>query len=368
MRLAAGGHILSLTVTDGKKSARVETIVTVPTISSSMERSIHIDPERVQQYPQKEFEIPIKGINYWSGNVGSKAFPGRPVEEIHEDLTVVRDELGCNAVQFRGGDELSLINCVDIATRIGFPTIIVNPFQIDQSLDERADIIKDLGSKVQTFHEKHKSIVLSMGDELSLGCKGILTSSTYEGRIQELRTLSSQDRKKCWPLLNSHLKTVLAVAREVFDGRLTYNSGTWEEVDWGSLDCDIIGINYFFRRQDEAAYSEKAREIKRLGDIMHKPFWVTATGCATFEDAYDYGGAGWQFASSKTYSQDAQARAIERIMTVLDKAGLAACFLANFKESKADDRTSYGILRFNGEQTQFSRKLAFYAYKSYVAT
>lgn len=71
-------------------------------------------------------------------------------------------------------------------------------------------------------------------------------------------------------------------------------------------------------------------------------------------------------ASNKTYSQEGQSAGIRNIVDFLNRGEVAACFLANFKESKDDDRASFGVLRYGGDNVPFSRKLGFYAYKSYV--
>lgn len=346
-RLTAGNHTVRLEVGDGKAQG-------------SFERKITVD--RASIYPVKKLSIPIKGINYWSGNLRSSTFPSRISAEVEEDLLTVKQELGCNGIQFRGSDEDNILACAEIAIRLGFEVVILNSFEIDQHVVDLPVKIRRFAEKAQGLFERSKSIVLSIGDEMSLSCRGILSSATYEGRIAEIRNISARDRARFWPVLDSHLRFILGNVSQVFKGRVTYGAGTWEEVDWKGLAFDVIGINYFFRKQDEVNYLRRAQQLKQ----MAKPFWVTATGCATFEDAYDYAGAGWQVASDKTYSQEAQGAAIGSIVRILDQAEVGACFLANFKESKSDDRTSFGILRYNGREVPFSRKLGFYAYKSYV--
>jgi len=349
-RLPVGNHTMRLVVSDGKAQDRIESIVRV---------------EKSSMYPQKKLYVPLKGINYWSGDrfwwkdkwVPARVFPPRPPTEIEEDLQVIKYELGCNAIQFRGSNETSLLICAQIAARLNFSVIVLNLFQSDLNVDEVTTWLTSFAEKAQLLFQKSDSIVLSIGDESSGRYKRLL-NVTWE----EMLRMSVSERKKLWPMLNSHLETVLRNVRVVFKGRVTYGAGQWEEVNWSQLGFDIVGVNLFPTPETEGRRIDLVKQLKQIG----KPLWVTATGCATFENAYDYDGWGWEVASNKTYNQWGQAIGIQSIMNLFNRTGIDGIFLANFKESKTDDRASFGVLRYNGDGAPFSRKLGFYVYKSYV--
>ena len=58
--------------------------------------------------------------------------------------------------------------------------------------------------------------------------------------------------------LNAFLDDAVTTIRPLFGGRLTYSSGTWEQVDWRRF--DVMGIDLYRDAGNEATFIDEVRE------------------------------------------------------------------------------------------------------------
>jgi hypothetical protein len=88
-----------------------------------------------------------------------------------------------------------------------------------------------------------------------------------------------------------------------------------------------------------------------------KPVHITEFGCATYEGAFQLGGAAYR--SSGGYDEDAQAVGIRRYLEVINQCGVDGCFLHQFRGGGTYVSSRFSIVE------DAHRKKAFYVYKSY---
>ncbi|MCX6659537.1 MAG: PKD domain-containing protein, partial [Candidatus Bathyarchaeota archaeon] len=107
-----GQHRVKLEVSDGK-------------LKDEKEYSF-LDVESDQIYPMKQLHVREKGIRYCAGNIGG--WPNMPTpgkEEMDEQLDIIRNELGCNAITIVGGGEYedNIILCAKLAIEKNFERV-----------------------------------------------------------------------------------------------------------------------------------------------------------------------------------------------------------------------------------------------------
>jgi hypothetical protein len=341
------GHEIKLVVSDGMKEDSTTVILSV-------------DPARLPRYSERRLRIPIKGICYNAG-VGAFGREFRPPDdlEIQEDLTVIREELNCDGIRIFGDNEEKMLQCGELAFHSGFKIVMLNPLYVELPVNESAKRIIDFAKRVQAKSESiNRPFVFVIGNEESIDTKGIFESPTREERKKEIQQRWTQAEYQ--NRLNNFLGLVLGEVKKVFKGKVTYASGTWEDVDWINLPFDVAGMNHYFNG-DTNWYFRRLYYLQKSG----KPIFATEFGCASYEGALQYGGGAYAQREGKTYSQQAQSNGIEQTLGLLN-GRVDACFLWKFKIYKEDDRGSYGILRYNGRDKCFTRKLGFYAYQSFV--
>ena len=335
--LPVGSHTVELVVSDREARSSFERVVTVE--SSSL-------------YGPRELLIPIKGICYNAGIYSwQPAFKPPEIEEMIEDLEVIRCELGCNAIRIFGDFETDMLECARQALSQGFKVIALSPRYIGLDTEETERRVTDFARKVQhllNLAQPSTSIVLFVGNELTLDTKDLADDR------RDLRTQMTHLR------LNRYLEKVAKSVRAVFDGTISYAAGIWEDVQWDLLPFDVVALNVYLNAENHEAVLKRISDLQRTG----RPMWITEFGSCTYQGAFQYGGMAHDHLDFQAYSQEEQAAVIEKTLKLLNEAKVNACFLYKYKACKPDDRGSYGILRFDGGR--FARKLSFYLYKSYL--
>ncbi|MFQ6084529.1 MAG: glycosyl hydrolase, partial [Candidatus Aminicenantia bacterium] len=332
-----------------------------------MQKVIEVDPDEL--YPERKLGIPIKGINYHIGRrfIGYYGVP--PTElEMEEALTIIRNELGCNAIKIYGDYEDLMITCAKKSFDKNFKTIILSPRYSKKNPSEDMDIeghienIIEFSKIAENLRKKSDSIILSVGDELTISVRGITGGLTYEERVKEMKDkwtdITYQNK------LNLYLKKIIKGVRENFKGKITYASAGGERfgINWDDLDFDIIGPHYYIAKE----WYTKEEMIKTLLSYKkyNKPIYITEFGCSSYEGASRWGGGGFFNYTNQKYSQKEQAQTIEESIKVYEQAHVDGIFLWEFIERFGDDAKSLGIIKYN-EDNPMERKLGFYMYKSY---
>ena len=365
LRVPAGEHVVRLHVSDGVKEDHTERTVTIPEPPhDSFHRTITIDPAELSEYPERKLRIPIKGLAFivgigpWRDN-----FPYISEDEMVESLTIIRKELGCNAIKIVGDDKDQITKCTMLALE-DFDVVLATPRYINATPDEA---LPKLSEVAKSLPDSEK-VVLGVASEMTIDMKGVLNGTTYDERAVELDVtgLSEKQQRK----LNDILKLFEREVRKNFRGKVTYIAETRDKVEWNEIGFDIICYDEYFgsRWMNKSSYLNKIRQDRALSPS--KPMYVSEFGFATFEGCIDWGGGGWRQAhfNPVVYSQEAQASALDTNLQMLSQANVDGAFLWGFVEKDSSlyrDQESSGVMKFRPDG-MMERKKAFYMYKSYV--
>lgn len=338
---SAGNHTVKLVVSDGKAE-------------SSMEKKLAVEPSQI--YPKREFPFTIKGIVYHAGRhfTGYYGTPP-PEDEMVECLAVIRNELGCNGISIVGSYDDVTIKCAEIAVDMKFQMIVIDPFYQRSAPNNRTHIndfverIIALSGKAEEVRKRSpESVVMSVGNELTNRYVGV----TYEN-------------------INQYLRKIVEGVRARFHGKIAYLSAGQEaekfKVDWSGLGIDIVEPHLYYAKK----YLDAPRvlyQIDRLS-IPGKLLVSSEFGCQTFKGASLYGGDGDAFEGVKVYDPEEQAQnIIETLELYRQRPNLKGAFLYVFMQyfMPQEKARAMGIMEHSGPGLPNTRKLGFYAYKSYV--
>ncbi|MFQ6089170.1 MAG: hypothetical protein ACE5K0_09750, partial [Candidatus Methanofastidiosia archaeon] len=380
LKLSSGEHKIGLKVSDDRKQGYTEKTVSIPKGENFavMQKVIEVDPDELYSLNKLD-NIPLKGICYdagikWDYNI--KSWRNLTNEQIEREvIDIINRELDCNAVRIMGNDD-NIFRVADIAIEKGnFDVIAISPRFISETMDNTIIKIADVAKKTEEVRKKFNNTTFIVGNELPIDNRGVVSDApTYKQRSDEagkyMSMLKYQNR------LNKFLKKLITVASQNFKGEITYASTWWEQgIRWEDLDFDIISLNQYYHPEynDENDIISILEEFRQLG----KKIYITEFGCATFEGAFEAGGAGWDpnIYGNKKYSQEEQSKAIKWYVDFFTKTKiLDGIFLANFIDIVEDDRASFGILRCKYLDSKYKngwtkskpeRKLGFYMYKSF---
>ena len=379
-----GENTLRLTNSDGK-------------LETYMEKKITIDPVQIFS-PKKLRNNLLKGIIYIpSMNLEYIGVNRRnlPKERIRLEINdIINEELGCNAISIESDDDDLFFDCAEVALEGNFDVVVVVPRYLSLQLEDVPSRIGELTKKLKPLHEKYRGrLIIASGNEISVDYKGIIEGDNYFLRGYNLGRMrfGSSDVKK----VEDAIRQIVPAIRENFDGKIIYKSGPWEswQMDWGTLDIDIIGLNYYWYRSwlgDEAWNPTGTQKfIEGLGSYKKfgKPIWVTEFGSVTTKNGCKHGGAGFSYAIEDEYDAEAQASCIKNYMDLFNKVpAVEACFLGDFIQPNSTEwklytgepftienqkKATFSILDYKGPNPlepgdyTSTRKPAFYMYKSY---
>jgi hypothetical protein len=383
LTLPAGEHSIRLYVSDGLGETDVQKNITMPgPLQDSFSADITADPADLPEYPKKRLQIPIKGICVsigWSYDAPhhaySSEFPPVQDDEIAESLSIIRKELGCNAVRFFGNENERMISATKMAKGLNFKTIMASPRYTNANIDTTIQFMLPLVDELETLRDP--SVVLNIGNELIVDVYGIVEGDSAYERDRELNKRWGEitTSEKYQGALNEALKAILEAVRPRFGGKITYSKHPAETIRWNELGFDIVSANDYYNTRDftEEGYIKMLNAYTQFG----KPVYLTELGYYTFEDCLKWGGMGywyvtegWRLSGDKppVYSQEAQAHAVDVYIQLLNQTKLDAIYLWALIEKKPDelDITSDGIIKFS-KTAPWPRKKAFYTYESYVA-
>jgi hypothetical protein len=322
------------------------------------------------------------GVNYDTG----LSFDGRSTrhhfdeETVRHELRIIADELHAPAVRVSGNDPDRLAIAGAAALEAGLE-LWFSPIPMDLEPDEFIAFLTDCASRAEKLRQGHE-VVLVLGCELSIFCKGFIPGETNGERIAVMtdpatwtdpaKMLELQTGLARWGDMQNRL---VAAARKAFKGRITYAAGMWEDVDWSLY--DIVGVDAYRDAQNAATYADELRDRLKWG----KPVAVTEFGCCTYKGAAERGGIGWAIVDRKVeppaikgeYERDEEEQVtyLYELVEELDQIELAAAFWFSFAgyelphrpdDPKHDlDLSAYGLVAMNPDGTSWRRKKVFTA-------
>ncbi|GAA0953675.1 hypothetical protein GCM10009554_58370 [Kribbella koreensis] len=295
------------------------------------------------------------GVNYDTG-LDLEGRSTRSVfdrETARRELRTIAGELHAEAVRVTGSHPERLAVAGAEALEAGLE-LWYSPIAMDLEPDELVTFLTGAAvdaERLRVEAEQHAAqgvgegagleVVLILGFEISLSCKGFVPGETMGERIATMmdpgtwsdpvmmgRMMAGLQR---WGVVQEQLA---AAAREVFGGRITYAAGMWEEVNWDLF--DFVAVDAYRDAQNAATFRDELAGRLKWG----KPLVVTEFGCCTFRGAADQGGTGWLIVDRSVdppaikgeYVRDEgeQVRYLRELAATFEEVGVEAAFWFSF--------------------------------------
>ncbi|HEY6737807.1 MAG TPA: hypothetical protein VI076_03085 [Actinopolymorphaceae bacterium] len=224
-----------------------------------------------------------RGIAYDTGLVYRKSMSVEDFDpaRVRGELTIIRDDLHCNAVHLVGGDperlEVAARHAADLGLEIWF-----SPYPLDLTNDEILALFTDCADRAERLRAEGAEVVFVTGVELSVMNRDFIDGDDLGQRVERLlgdpdgrleRLARMNDR------LDEFLRRAVATVRERFGGKVTYAAIQFERVDWELFDF----VTYELIRSAEVAdrFRDGVRQLVAGG----KPVAITGFGTATWRGA-----------------------------------------------------------------------------------
>ncbi|MFI6097771.1 hypothetical protein ACIA8G_19610 [Lentzea sp. NPDC051213] len=276
-----------------------------------------------------------KGIAYDTGFVrhGENSLETFDLDVVSRDLTVIRDDLHCNAVHLVGGDPQRLEQAAEIAAGLGLE-IWFSPYPLELTPPEILDLFADCARRAERIRLKAE-VVFVTGVELSIMNSGFLPGDDILQRLGRL--LGRPERmREAGAKLNEFLAEAVSVVREHFQGRLTYACIPFENPDW-----DLFDIKSFeLIRSAEVAdvYAESIRNVVAQG----KPVAITGFGTAAWRGSgavaprsmeiveHDEAGLPIRVKDGYVRDEEEQATYLREVLEIFEAEGVDGAFVYLF--------------------------------------
>lgn len=228
-----------------------------------------------------------KGMTYDTGFVrkGEISRERFDPDVVKRELTIIRDDLHCNAVQVIGGDPERLEQAADYAADLGME-VWFSPYPLEFTAGEILALFLDCAERAERLRRRGAEVVFVTGVELSIMNQGFIPGDSVDERLGLL--LSQPDRRErlagISARVNGFLGKAVAAVRERFGGRITYASIPFERPDWALF--DIVSVELIRSAEVAAQFRDGVRTLVAGG----KPVAITGFGAATYRGAGDRGG------------------------------------------------------------------------------
>lgn len=292
------------------------------------------------------------GLLFGGKNLSLEVFDERQVEY---DMDVIANILNCNTIRLEGEDIGRLHKATLLAHKAGL-RVFFNPWKHEADADETIKYISEAAKTAEQLRQQGVDLVFVAGCEYSLFSKGAFPGDTFDERLQWLITLAQRtgsqeaamkEMNKANERLNAILARICKCIRKNFKGKLTYSSGTWEQIDWSLF--DLVGVDYYRNGETEEAYLQ-GLDRYRIG----KPIVCMEMGCCAYEGAAAKGGFGFSVLQGidengngiyeggkvPVRSEKEQADYIETQLNLLHSAGINGVFVYVFRYPIFPYRTS----------------------------
>jgi hypothetical protein len=271
--------------------------------------------------------LAIRGVSYATGN--------HDPAEVRRIMQAIRAELHCTAVMLIDSDLDALIDAARTALDEGLD-VWVRPHLPDQRLPALLSHLRKAAVRAEELRQAYPDrVTLLVGSEFSLTSRGIVPGARTFIRLQLILRWGRHLNGRITRRLAQMLPKLLAVARESFEGPVTYSAAFWEVVDWTNF--DIVGVSLYRFGPDHDGYEARVRSLVASTD---KPVVVTEFGCGA-QRGGDIRGPGsfrivnW-FASPPRIragherDEATQAAYLTDLIDVYEAAGVRGCFVFTF--------------------------------------
>lgn len=280
-------------------------------------------------------------------------------EVVRRELTIIRDDLHCNAVRICGQEVSRLERAAEFALELGLD-VWLSPELWNKTPAQTLKYTVDAAGVAEGLLRRWPGkVVLCTGSELTLFMRGILPGRSVLRRVREMR--KNPSGAAGGPALTSYLTRANDEVRRVYSGPLTYASLVWESVDWSRF--DYVGVDHYRDSRIKDRYVEMLQPSLETG----KPVVVTEFGMRTYLGADTSGTLGFGIVSIPSLvlhklpvvgrfvrtrlkgmpvrDEELQAREIVETLEVLDAAGVSGAFVHTFVDyqSPTDPVAKYDL-------------------------
>jgi hypothetical protein len=281
-----------------------------------------------------------KGIAYDTGFVRNGEISRQHLdpELVRRELTIIRDDLRCNAVQVIGGVPERLELAASYAAELGLE-VWFSPYPLELAAGEIVSLLRDCAERAERLRKTGAEVVFVTGVELTIMNRGFLPGDSLDERLGRL--LSDPDRRELLAELstkiNEFLAEAVAVVRELFGGRVTYAAIPPERVDWTPF--DVVTLELIRSAEVAGQFRDGVRSLVAAG----KPVAITGFGTAAYRGAADRGGRAMEIVTSNPetgapvrlngeYVRDeaGQATELREVLEIFDGEGVDSAFVFLF--------------------------------------
>ncbi|MFI1580391.1 hypothetical protein [Embleya sp. NPDC020630] len=282
-----------------------------------------------------------KGICYDTGFLrnGSYSREHFDPDQVRKELTIIRDDLHCNAVHLTGGDpdrlELAARHAAELGLEIWF-----SPYPLELTPDDILILLADCAERAERLRRQGAEVVFVTGVELTVMNHGFLEGDSTEERLGLLLGDPARRPERIAAVgsrLNAFLREAVAVVRERFHGKVTYAAIQFEGVDWDLFDFTT------FELIRSAEVADRFRDAVRSLVAQTKPVAITGFGTATWRGAGDVaprsmgvletdGATGAPLRLIGEYERDeaGQAAYLSELLEIFDSEGVDSAFVFLF--------------------------------------
>jgi hypothetical protein len=294
-----------------------------------------------------------KGIAYDTGFVrnGEISRERFDLDVVSRELTIIRDDLHCNAVHLVGGDPERLELAARCAAGLGLE-VWFSPYPLELTTTEILALFADCAQRAERIRQEGAEVVFVAGVELSIMNRGFLPGEGIEERLGLLLGRPDGRGERLAEMnvrLDGFLREAVATVRKRFQGKLTYACIQFERVDWTLF--DVLSIELIRSAEVADQFREGVRTLVAQG----KPVAITGFGTATWRGAgdvaprsmgiveYDENGRPARLDGDYVRDEPGQAAYLRELLEIFDTEGVDSAFvylfaLENFPHRPDDPR------------------------------
>jgi hypothetical protein len=230
-----------------------------------------------------------RGMTYDTGFVRHGDISRRHFDPdvVARELSIIRDDLHCNAVQIIGGDPQRLELAARCAVRLGLE-VWFSPYPLELTPAEILALFADCADRAERLRREGSEVVFVTGVEISLMNREFLPGPTLTARLDTLiqgePDLRHQRFAELSARVNAFLADAVATVRARFQGPVTYAAIPLEQVDWAPF--DIVSLELIRSAEVAGQFRQGVRTQVAAG----KPLAITGFGTAAYPGAGDRGG------------------------------------------------------------------------------
>jgi hypothetical protein len=276
-------------------------IISVFSLSSCNSSKVKKENQKVETQAtdslNKAISLAYRGVVYDVGlqfNPGTYSVEPYNPDLVKYDMKVIKNELHANTVRIEGEEISRIVDATLAAHNVGLK-VFFNPWKMGADAPTTIAYMSEAAKAAEKLREQGIDLVFVAGCEYSLFSKGALPGETFNDRmvnlaknlqaaaIEQKQTpeMMSADQK-----LNDILSEIMKGVRENFKGKVTYSSGSWENINWDLF--DIVGVDYYRNGESKEQYVKGLERYKKS-----KPLFVMEVGSCTYEGAGAKGAGGF---------------------------------------------------------------------------